>query len=193
MSASWRWATRATLVGLGATATWTSWRGHPPRHGVPPLDYGLLGRWIGHMPRGRFTHDSIGAAAPVSEERKLGLVAHYSIGIGFAALLLALKPGWAERPALGPAMATGLGSTVAPFVLMQPASGLGLAASKTPEPPSLGLAACVPMPSTDWACTSPARPWRDSTGWASPARGTPCERSTWSVAAPGGRGAGGVP
>jgi len=86
------------------------------------------------MPHGQFTHDSIGAAAPVREERKLGLVAHYSIGIGFASLLLTCHPRWAERPALGPAMATGLGSSIAPFVLMQPAFGMGLAASKTPNP-----------------------------------------------------------
>lgn len=131
----WERAIRASLVGLGATATMDPWsRSNPTHHGVPPLDYGLVGRWIGHMPHGQFTHDSIAAAAPVPEEKKLGLVAHYSIGIGFASLLLTCHPRWAERPALGPAMATGLGSTVAPFVLMQPAFGMGLAASKTPAP-----------------------------------------------------------
>lgn len=31
-------------------------------------------------------------------------------------------------------MITGLGSTAAPFFLMQPAFGLGVAASKTPNP-----------------------------------------------------------
>lgn len=86
------------------------------------------------MPHGRFTHDSIGAAAPVPAEKKLGLVAHYSIGIGFAGLLLLCLPGWTERPTLGPTMTIGLGTTLAPFALMQPAFGMGIAASKTPNP-----------------------------------------------------------
>jgi Protein of unknown function (DUF2938) len=41
-------------------------------------------------------------------------------------------PGWAERPTLGPAMAVGLGSTAAPWPVMQPAFGLGVAAAKSP-------------------------------------------------------------
>lgn len=135
MSTRWKSALEATLVGLGATAT-MDLGGEAIRRvtGVPPLDYRLLGRWIGHMPRGQFRHDSIHAAAPVPDEKTLGLVAHYSIGITFAGLLLACRPRWAKRPTLGPAMATGLGSTVAPFILMQPAFGMGLAASKTPNP-----------------------------------------------------------
>ncbi len=130
----------ATLVGVGATAT-MDLGGEAIRRatGVPPLDYGLVGRWIGHMPRGRFAHGSIHAAEPVPQEKKLGLVAHYSIGIAFAGLLLAFHPGWAQRPTLGPALATGLGSTVAPLVVMQPAFGIGLAASKTPNPTAARL------------------------------------------------------
>lgn len=49
-------------------------------------------------------------------------------------LLVAGRSGWADRPTLAPAMATGLGSTVASFALMQPAFGMGVAASKTPDP-----------------------------------------------------------
>jgi hypothetical protein len=41
--------------------------------------------------RRRFTHASIADADPVSGEARLGIVAHYSIGIGFAALLLAWR------------------------------------------------------------------------------------------------------
>lgn len=135
MHTVWRWVSRSALVGIGATAT-MDLGGEAIRRatGVPPLDYRLVGRWIGHMPRGRFAHESIAAAPPVLGEHKLGLVAHYAIGIGFAGLLLTCHPGWADRPTLGPAMATGLASTIAPFMLMQPAFGMGLAASKTPHP-----------------------------------------------------------
>ena len=130
-----RWALRSVLPGLGATATMDAGAEVVRRtNGVEPLEYRLLARWIGHMGRGRFTHASIADADPVSGEAKLGIVAHYSIGIGFASLLLAWRPGWTERPTPGPAMAMGLGSTAAPWLVMQPAFGLGVAAAKTPDP-----------------------------------------------------------
>jgi len=131
----WRWASGSVLVGIGATATMDLGGATIRRAtGVPPLDYRLVGRWVGHMPRGRFAHESIATAPPVRAERTLGLVAHYIIGVGFAGLLLGCHPRWADRPTLGAAMATGLGSTIAPLVLMQPAFGMGFAASKTPDP-----------------------------------------------------------
>ena len=91
------------------------------------------------MGRGRLTHASIAEADPVPGEARLGIVAHYSIGVGFAALLLAWRPEWAERPTLGPAMAMGLGSTAAPWLVMQPAFGLGVAAAKAPDPTAARL------------------------------------------------------
>jgi DUF2938 family protein len=135
MSRRRRRAVRSVLLGLGATATMDAGAEVVRRTtGVEPLDYRLLARWIGHMRQGRFMHASIAEADPVPGEEKLGVVAHYSIGIAFAALLLACRPGWAERPTLGPAMAVGLGSTAAPWFVMQPAFGLGVAAASTPDP-----------------------------------------------------------
>lgn len=136
MVTTWRHrASRAVLVGVGATAIMDLGAEIIRRTtGVPPLDYDLVGRWIGHMRHRQFTHHSIPAAAPVPAEHELGLAAHYTIGIGLAALLLACHPTWANRPTLGPAMLTGLGSTAAPLFLMQPAFGLGVAASKAPNP-----------------------------------------------------------
>lgn len=140
MTQGWKRAGTAVLVGAGATATLDLAAEAIRRTtGVPPLDYALLGRWIGHTPHGQFAHDGIASAPPVRGERKLGLVAHYSIGVGFAGVLLACHPGWAERPTLGPAMATGLASVVAPFTIMQPAFGMGLAASKTSSPNTVRL------------------------------------------------------
>lgn len=40
--------------------------------GVPSLDYGMVGRWIGHFPRGRLVHTSIAQASPVRGERIIG-------------------------------------------------------------------------------------------------------------------------
>jgi hypothetical protein len=133
-------AVRTALIGVGATATMDLGAEVIRRTtGVAPLDYALVARWIGHMRDGQFTHDTIASAAPVTHERELGLAAHYAIGVSLAGLLVAVRPGWAERPTLGPAMATGLGSTLASFLLMQPAFGMGLAASRTPDPTAARL------------------------------------------------------
>ena len=103
--------------------------------GVPSLSMGMLGRWFGHFPRGHFMHDNIAKALPVRGEGVIGWSAHYAIGITWAALLLTiLGPGWARRPTLMPAMIVGLATLVAPFFIMQPGMGLGIAASKAPHP-----------------------------------------------------------
>lgn len=124
------------IVGCGATALMDV-AGEVVRRttGVPPLDLALVGRWIGHIPQGKLTHESIAQAEPVEHERAIGLVAHYVIGIGFAGLLVA-HPGWRAHPTFLPALAVGVATTAAPWLIMQPAFGLGVAASKTPDPPA---------------------------------------------------------
>jgi hypothetical protein len=103
--------------------------------GIPAFDYGLVGRWLAYLPRGRFYHDRIGATPAVRNERLIGWTAHYLIGIAFASLLLAIWGlQWARQPTLGPALIVGVGSVLAPFLLMQPGMGGGFAASRTPRP-----------------------------------------------------------
>jgi hypothetical protein len=127
---------RAALIGIGATALMDLWalilrRGF----GVASLDYALVGRWLRHMPAGRFTHASIAAAPRIRGERLMGWAAHYAIGVLFAAVLLAAcGPDWTRQPSLGPALAFGILTVAAPFFVMQPGMGLGIAASKTPKP-----------------------------------------------------------
>ncbi|MFC3850999.1 DUF2938 domain-containing protein [Corynebacterium hansenii] len=126
---------RAVAIGAGATALMDVTAEILRRtRGTRSLDYGLVGRWIGHMPSGTFAHRPIMAAEPVPGERPLGWAAHYGIGIGFAAALVALKPDWVDRPTLAPALAMGVGTVAAPWLLMQPAFGMGVAAAKTPDP-----------------------------------------------------------
>ncbi len=103
--------------------------------GVPLPNYALVGRWFAHMPRGRFRHASMASVPAVRGEQALGWLAHYAIGIAFAALLpLAFGAAWMHQPRLGPALLVGVLTVAAPFLLMQPAMGLGLAASRTPRP-----------------------------------------------------------
>ncbi|MCA1299063.1 DUF2938 domain-containing protein [Stappia indica] len=126
----------AVAIGVGATAFMDLWALLQKRlFGIPALDYRLVGRWIGHFRHGRFIHDAIGKAAPVPGEAFLGWTAHYAIGVLFAAvLLLVWGSGWTVRPTLAPALIIGIGSVLAPFLLMQPGLGAGIAASRTPKP-----------------------------------------------------------
>jgi hypothetical protein len=136
MSEEIEFAVRAALIGIGATVVMDLWAAFLKRFfGVRGLNYGLVGRWIGHFPRGRFVHDNIAQASPVRGELAIGWGAHYAIGIVFAALLLAIWGlEWARQPSPLPALAIGLLTSVAPFFIMQPGMGAGIAASKTPKP-----------------------------------------------------------
>jgi hypothetical protein len=126
----------SVLVGTGATFVMDAWTIARRRLlGVPSADYGLVGRWLGHMTQGRFRHESIAAAAAVRGERLIGWTAHYLTGIAFAAVLLAVwGVDWVREPRLAPALIVGIGSVVAPFLLMQPGMGAGIAASRTAQP-----------------------------------------------------------
>jgi hypothetical protein len=126
----------AIVLGGSATVTMDLWAALLWRvFRVPSLDFALLGRWIGRMPHGEWVHENIKAAPPVRHERLVGWVAHYSIGIAFAAVLLAMFGlDWARRPTLMPALIVSAVTLIAPFFVMQPAMGFGVASSKAPNP-----------------------------------------------------------
>lgn len=127
---------RAVLMGAGATLVMDLWALLLRRlWGVPSLDYAMVGRWLGHLPRGRLVHAGIGRSEPVAGEKALGWAAHYAIGVLFAAALLALVgEEWASAPTLWPALAWGVFTVAAPFLVLQPAMGAGLFACRTPQP-----------------------------------------------------------
>ena len=124
------------LVGAGATAAMDLWAIARRRLlGSPLPDYGVVGRWLAGIPKGRLFHKSITAAAPVEGERLIGWAAHYLIGVAFAAVLIAAwGTAWIREPELGPALIVGIGTVAAPFLLMQPGMGAGIAASRTARP-----------------------------------------------------------
>ena len=129
-------ATRIILIGTGATLVSDLWgRARAPLFGMPAPDYGLVGRWIGHMMRGRFRHERIAAAPVVAGERAIGWIAHYVIGIAFAALLCAVAgTAWLHDPTLVPALIVGIATVAAPFLVMQPGMGAGFFASRAARP-----------------------------------------------------------
>jgi hypothetical protein len=96
---------RVVLIGVGATAVMDLVVLLLQRFGVPAPNWSFVGRWIGHLARGRFAHASIAKAAPIHHELGLGWLTHYAVGIAYAGLLV-----------------------------MQPAMGNGFAAAKTSAP-----------------------------------------------------------
>lgn len=133
------------ITGLAATAVMDLWGiGRRRLLGTPAPDYGLVGRWLGHMARGRFRHASIAKSPAIRGERLVGWTAHYLTGIAFAAVLVGVWGlAWIERPAIGPALIVGIGTVAAPFLLMQPGMGAGLAARRTPRPAAARLQSLV--------------------------------------------------
>ncbi|MCO6411463.1 MAG: DUF2938 domain-containing protein [Thiogranum sp.] len=133
------------FIGVGATALMDLWGlARKPLLGIAPPNYALVGRWIAHMTHGQFRHDSIAASAPVRGEHIIGWTAHYLVGIAFAALLIGIWGlAWVQNPTIGPALAVGIGSVAAPFLLMQPGMGAGVAASRTPRPASARLQSLI--------------------------------------------------
>lgn len=127
---------RTMLIGVGATAIMDTWAAVMKRaFGVPSLNYGLVGHWLGHMRHGRFAHENIAKAPPIAGEQIIGWSAHYAIGVIFAGLgLLVLGMDWARDPTVLPALLFGIATVSAPFLVMQPLMGLGFAAAKTPKP-----------------------------------------------------------
>src|SRR5688572_22860752 len=108
------------------------------------LDYCLLGRWIRYMPAGTLRHASIAAAPQKAFECPVGWIAHYSIGVVFALAFVLLAPGsWLARPRVLPALLYGVATVVFPFFIMQPSLGLGVAASRTPNPGQARLKSLV--------------------------------------------------
>lgn len=131
----------AFLIGIVATALsdlWALFLKHCFK--IPAPNWGLVGRWFGHFPKRHFVHDSIQKASPVRHELWIGWGAHYAVGIFFAFLLLGITGiDWVRYPTVLPALTVGMCTVAAPFLIMQPCMGAGVAASKMPNPTTARL------------------------------------------------------
>jgi hypothetical protein len=124
------------LMGLGATLTFDLWGLFLKRaFMITPSNICLVGRWLRYMPAGIFRHSNIGLTPRKSAECPIGWMAHYTIGVTFAIVFVAVAGSdWLQHPTLIPAIVFGLATVLAPFFIMQPSMGLGFAASKTSHP-----------------------------------------------------------
>jgi hypothetical protein len=129
-------ALRALAMGLTATVAIDVWATFANRAlGWPRTNWGMVGRWIGHMREGQFTHISISSSPSISHELIVGWTFHYLVGCIYAALYLmyvdAVQMG---KPTLVSAVLFGLATVLSPWLLMQPGLGLGICASRAPRP-----------------------------------------------------------
>lgn len=126
----------AAMVGVGATAFLDLWNLFLQRiFQLPLANFCLLGRWFSHMTAGRFSHVSIATAARMPSECAVGWIAHYAIGAFFGLAFVAIASGgWLARPTFLPALVFGVVTVLLPLLIMQPAFGLGIAASRAPNP-----------------------------------------------------------
>jgi hypothetical protein len=124
------------LTGMLATALTDGWTLMRRRlFSVPLPNFALVGRWVSHVARGRVRHASIAATPPVRAEVLIGWTTHYLTGVAFVCLhAIAWGTEWFRHPTPAPAFITGIATVVAPFFIMQPAMGAGIASSRTPRP-----------------------------------------------------------
>jgi len=125
----------ALVVGIIATLATDLWLGMLQIVGAPPANWALVGRWVALMPRGVFVHRPIAATPSVRGELAVGWGFHYVVGVAYAALYLAItRLVFASGPTLISALVFAIALLVAPWLVMQPALGLGFFAARTPHP-----------------------------------------------------------
>lgn len=134
------------LIGVGATAVLDLWGAFlKVCFNIKPLNFAMVGRWIGHMQKGSLHHqEGIAASSPIASEVTIGWATHYITGILFAAVLIVIGGNdWLQKPTMTPALVFGLCTVIFPFLLMQPSMGLGVAASNAPKPTTARLRSCT--------------------------------------------------
>ena len=126
---------RVIAIGIGATVVMDLWILMLKCLDVPTLNFAMVGRWVGSMPKGQWMHDPISKAAPVPGELALGWTVHYATGVAFAGILAVVAgQQWLHAPSVAPAVLVGMVTVVFPFFVMQPALGSGVMSSRTKTP-----------------------------------------------------------
>jgi hypothetical protein len=98
---------------------------------IPPANWTLIGRWFASLPHGKFFHTDISQSPSIAFETTIGWIAHYAIGIAYAALLLAFTGvDWLQDPTVLPPLVIGWVTVGAGWFVLQPGMGAGWAASK---------------------------------------------------------------
>ncbi|MGD9476683.1 DUF2938 domain-containing protein [Shinella sp. G-2] len=127
---------KGVVIGIGATVLMDLWAILLWKaFGQSRPNWAPVGRWFYHLKNGIVFHDDIGKAEPYGQERALGWIGHYAVGIVYGVILaLIVGPAWFAAPTFLPAWILGIVTVGAGWFLLQPGLGIGIAASKTPAP-----------------------------------------------------------
>lgn len=132
---------QGTLIGIVATVcmdVWAAIAKHVLK--LPTADWAMVGRWFGHIPRGTLAHHPISASPPITNELALGWIGHYVIGVVYGVAYLYIVKGiLVGEPSLLSGIGFGIATLFAPWLIMQPAMGVGVFASRAPRPAIMRL------------------------------------------------------
>ena len=103
---------------------------------IASLNYRLVGRWMISWKDRKFKHHHILHSDVQKFEVLIGWIIHYIIGIIWAIIFLFLVQYFDIKLIFISSLTYALFTSLIPFIIMQPAFGLGFFASKTPNPKS---------------------------------------------------------
>ena len=84
-------------------------------------NWGMVGRWVMHLPRGKLFHKEIALALPVPRERQIGWVFHYFVGVVYGVFFAFLAgPDWIAAPTFPPAFIYALATIAGGWFLLHP-------------------------------------------------------------------------
>lgn len=127
---------QAVILGVMSTVAIDIWASFSNRVlKFPRTNWGMVGRWVAHIPSGKFVHHPISSSPARKYEFIIGWAFHYVIGVIYASIYFALVVAAASNsPTLLTAWFFGLVTTLSPWFIMQPALGMGVCAVKVPKP-----------------------------------------------------------
>lgn len=136
MSATLQLILQTIFIGITATIILDLWAWLLNRlFQLPITNWAMVGRWFGHLPSGQWIQSDLSTVYPIPFELVFGWCIHYLIGIGYVAILLCFEgTGWLIQPTILPALLLSWILLIAPFFIMMPGMGAGIAGAKTVHP-----------------------------------------------------------
>ncbi|ENV34637.1 MULTISPECIES: DUF2938 domain-containing protein [Acinetobacter] len=124
------------LIGVGATIILDLWALFLNKFfRIPITNWAMVGRWLGHIPKGELVQKQLNKAPSLDYELGLGWLAHYLIGISYILVLIAFEgKAWLSQPTVFPPLVISWFLLIAPFFIMMPCMGAGVAGANTPSP-----------------------------------------------------------
>ncbi|WP_409420092.1 DUF2938 family protein [Pseudaeromonas sp. ZJS20] len=103
--------------------------------GLPPTNWGMVGRWLTGLRAGHWVLRGDDPSAPSVGERALGWGFHYLVGMGYAVLiLLCWGTAFVQAPTALPVFIIGVVvSTLAGLMILMPGLGAGFMGAKLPN------------------------------------------------------------